>query len=133
MERHTVVVNGTPDPKNKKYPVKVCPARVKGRGVIPIKVYFKLRAEKCYWLVDARSSGERRLLNCRNYEAAHERAQQVAEAIAKGKQAVLHLTRQDLDSYRMAREAGAPFHVSVHFARLVQSQGLFRRVVDERG
>jgi hypothetical protein len=43
MEHHTVVANGTPDRKSKKYPVQVHPARVKGYGVIPIRIYFKLR------------------------------------------------------------------------------------------
>ena len=116
MEHHKVTVNGTPDRKGKKYPVEVYPARVKGHGIIPIKIYFKLNTKGCYWLVEDRSSGRRRLLNCRSHEAALDRANEVAEAIAKGKQALLRLDRQDLDSYEMAQQAVAPFKVSVHFA-----------------
>jgi hypothetical protein len=116
MQIKQIAVNGTPDRKGKKYPVEVYPARVKGYGVIPIKIYFKFRAKGSYCLVEDRSSGRRRLLNCPSLDAARERANQVAEAIAKGKQAVLRLNRQDLDSYEVAKQSVAPFNVSVHFA-----------------
>jgi hypothetical protein len=116
MYYQRIVVDGTPDRKGKKYPVGVYPARVKRHGVIPIKIYFKFRSKGCYWLVEDRTRGKRRLLNCRSHEAAHERANQVAEAIAKGKQALLRLNRQDLDSYETGKQAVAPFSVRVHFA-----------------
>ena len=116
MEHQKFVVDETPNRKGKKYPVEVYPARVKGHGIIPIKIYFKFRGKGCYWLVEDRSGGKRRLLNCRSHEAAYERANQVAEAIAKGMQALLHLNRQDLDSYETAKQAVAPFSASVHFA-----------------
>jgi integrase len=116
MKCQEIAVNGTPDRKGKKYPVEVYPARVKGHGVIPIKIYFKYTGKGGYWLVEDRSRGKRRLLNCASHDAARERANQVAEAIAKGKQAMLRLNRQDLDSYEIAKEAVAPFNVGVHFA-----------------
>jgi integrase len=116
MKCQKVVINGTPDRKGKKYPVEIYPARVKGHGVIPIKIYFKRKGMGCYWLVEDRSGGRRRLLNCRSHDAAHERANKIAEAIAKGKQALLCLNRQDLDSYEIAKQTVAPFSVSVHHA-----------------
>jgi integrase len=116
MGHQKVFVNGTPERKGKKHPVEIYAARVKGHGIIPIKIYRKLNAKDCYWLVEDRSSGQRRLLNCRSHEVAYERAKQVAEAIAKGKQALLRLNRQDLDSYEIAQQAVAAFNVSVHFA-----------------
>jgi integrase len=123
MEHQKVFVNGTPEKRVKKYRVEVYPAHVKGHGNIPIKIYRKPKAKGCYWLVEDRSSGRRRLLNCRSHELAEARAMEVAEAIAKGKQALLRLTRQDLDSYEIGKQAVAAFNVGVDFACQEWAQG----------